>query len=109
MALAVYITCSSRNEAERIGNALLDERLAACVNILPGPVLSLYLWEGAREQAEETVLLAKTMEDRFAALNRVVRGLHSYEIPCVVAWPLTAGDPDYLAWVESSTRPLLLT
>jgi periplasmic divalent cation tolerance protein len=106
MALVVYITCPSRNEAERIGNALLDERLAACVNILPQPVHSLYLWKGEREQADEIVLLAKTMEDRFVDLNRLVRGLHSYETPCVVAWPLAAGDPDYLAWLEASTRPL---
>jgi periplasmic divalent cation tolerance protein len=100
----VYITCSSREEAERVGNALLDERLAACVNILP--VRSLYLWKGAREQADEIALLAKTTEDRFADLTRLVRGLHRYETPCVVAWPLAAGDPDSLAWVEASTRPL---
>lgn len=105
MALFVYITCASPDEAERIGTALLDQRLAACVNILPGPVRSLYLWKGQREEAEESVLIAKTMEDRFAELNRTVRRLHSYETPCVVALPLAAGDPDYLAWVEESTRP----
>lgn len=105
MALFVYITCASPDEADRIGRALLDERLVACVNILPSPVRSLYLWKGQREEAEETVLVAKTMEDRFAALNRAVRRLHSYETPCVVALPLAAGDPDYLAWVEESTRP----
>lgn len=105
MALLVYITCASPDEADRIGRALLDERLAACVNIPASPVRSLYLWKGQREEAEETVLIAKTMEDRFAALNRAVRRLHSYETPCVVALPLAAGDPDYLAWVEESTRP----
>ena len=77
MALFVYITCASPDEADRIGHALLDERLAACVNILP-------------------------------SLNRAVRRLHSYETPCVVALPLVAGDPDYLAWVEDSTRPATL-
>lgn len=108
MALFVYITCASPEEADRIGHALLDERLAACVNILPSPVRSLYLWKGQREEAEETVLVAKTMEDRFAELNRAVRRLHSYETPCVAALPLVAGDPDYLAWVEDSTRPATL-
>ena len=108
MALFVYITCSSPDEAERIGHALLDERLAACVNILSSPVRSLYLWKGKREDSEETLLIAKTMEDRFAALNRAVRRLHSYETPCVVAMPLVAGDSEYLAWVEESTRPATL-
>ena len=105
MALFIYITCASSHEAERIGKALLDERLVACVNILPASAHSLYLWKGQREQAEESILIAKTMEDRFAALNRTVRRLHSYETPCVVALPIAAGDPDYLAWVEESTRP----
>lgn len=107
MALFVYITCSSPDEAERIAHALLDERLVACANIL-SPVHSLYLWKGRREDSEETVLIAKTMEDRFAALNRAVLRLHSYETPCVVALPLVAGDPEYLAWVEESTRPATL-
>lgn len=105
MALFVYITCASPEEAERIGKALLDERLVACVNIPSAQLRSLYLWKGEREEAEETLLIAKTMEDRFADLNRVVRRLHSYETPCVVALPLAAGDSDYLAWVEESTRP----
>ena len=108
MALFVYITCSSPDEAERIAHALLDERLVACANILPSPVRSLYLWKGQREESEETVLIAKTMEDRFAELNRAVRRLHSYETPCVVALPLIAGDSEFLAWVEESTRPATL-
>lgn len=105
MALFVYITCASPEEAERIGKALLDERLVACVNIPSAPLRSLYLWKGEREETKETLLIAKTMEDRFADLNRAVRRLHSYETPCVVALPLAAGDSDYLAWVEESTRP----
>lgn len=108
MVLFVYITCASMEEAERIGHALLDERLVACVNIMPQAVRSLYLWQGKREQADETLLVAKTMEDRFPELGRCVRRLHSYDTPCIVAWSLAAGDADYLAWVEASTRPLTL-
>ncbi len=104
MPLCVYITCSSREEAERIGAALVDARLAACANVLAGGVRSRYWWNGAVEEADEVILIAKTMEDRFAELNREVRRLHSYETPCVAAWPIVMGDPDYLAWVEASTR-----
>lgn len=105
MALLVYITCASPAEARTIAGALLDKRLVACANILPSPVESLFLWQGKREHAEETLLIAKTVEALFPELNRVVRELHSYDTPCVVALAPAAGDPDFLAWIEESTRP----
>lgn len=105
MALLVYITCTSPEEAEHIATALLDERLVACVNIPQTCLRSLYLWKGQREEAQETLLLAKTMEDRFTLLCQTVRNLHSYETPCIVALPLAAGDAAYLHWIEESTRP----
>ena len=104
MALLVYVTCANMNEAKRIGAELLDAHLAACVNIVSAPVVSMYFWNGQREESQEVLLLAKTMEDRFAALNHAIRGLHSYEIPCIIALPLAGGDADYLAWIEKSTR-----
>lgn len=105
MALLIYITCASPEEAERIGTALLDQRLVACVNIPQTAIRSVYLWKGTREESQETLLLAKTMEDRFSELCHTVRHLHSYETPCIVALPLAAGDPAYLQWVEENTRP----
>ena len=105
MPLCIYITCASEEEAERIASALLDERLVACANILPG-MRSMYLWKGRREYARETVLICKSVEERLGALIQKVRELHSYETPCVTAFPITGGNPDFLAWIEESTSPL---
>ena len=101
--LLVYITCADLDEARKIGDSLLQRRLAACVNILESPVQSLYLWKGQQEEGHEVLLLAKTVDARFAELNKAVRGLHSYETPCVAALPLVDGDPDFLAWIEDCT------
>ncbi len=94
----VYMTAGSVGEAERIGRALVEERLAACVNILPG-MRSIYRWEGAVESGEEAVLIAKTRADRFEALKARVRALHSYAVPCIVELPIGRGDAPYLDWL----------
>ncbi len=104
MALMVYMTMSDGEEARRIGAALVERRLAACVNILP-PIQSIYWWEDAVQQAEEVACVAKTEEDRFEELCAAVRSMHSYETPCIVALPLAAGDRDFLTWLRESTRP----
>ena len=94
----LYVTCGSEAEAERIARALVEARLAACGNILPG-MRSLYWWNGSVQEEGETVLLLKTtaaMTD--AAVERVVE-LHSYDTPCVVAVPVAGGNPDFLAWI----------
>lgn len=98
----VYITCTSTDEAKRIGAALVETRLAACVNILPG-MSSLYWWQGKIEEAQETVLIAKTRDTLLDALTVRVKALHSYACPCVVALPVHAGNPDYVAWIEAET------
>lgn len=97
-----YVTASSPEEARRIGRVLVEERLAACVNILPG-MISIYRWQGAVETAEETVLIAKTRAELFEALSARVKALHSYEVPCVVELRLGRGNPDYLGWLEAET------
>jgi len=103
-ALFVYITASGREEAERIGAALVEARLAACANVI-APMHSLYWWQGAIEKDAEAVLVAKSASDRFDALVEKVKELHSYDCPCVVAMPIVAGHADYLAWIEAETRP----
>lgn len=97
-----YVTAGSRDEAARIGRALVEERLAACVNILPG-MTSIYRWQGAVETAEETVLIAKTRATLFERLSERVKELHSYEVPCVVELRLGRGNPDYLGWLAAET------
>ena len=102
--VSVYMTAASLEAALRLGRALVDEGLAACVNVLPEAV-SLYRWDGAVQTESEVVLLAKTRAALFDALAARVRALHDYETPCIVALPLVAGDDDYLAWLRAQTRP----
>lgn len=103
-AVFVYMTAGSREEAEGLGRALVEERLAACVNILPG-MRSVYRWQGAVETGEEAVLIAKTRADRFEALAARVRALHSYAMPCIVELPLGRGDAPYLDWLVRESTP----
>jgi len=98
----IYITCASEAEAEQIARTLVEERLAAGVNLLPG-VRSVYRWQGKVESAAEVVLIAQTRTDLVEQLTARVAGLHSYETPCVVAIPITSGNPAFLRWIEEET------
>ncbi|MBI4411376.1 MAG: divalent-cation tolerance protein CutA [Deltaproteobacteria bacterium] len=98
----VYITCSNRTEADKIGRTLVEERLAACVNIIDG-MNSIYRWEGKIEEAKETVLIAKTRETLVKKLIEKAKSLHSYDCPCIVALPITDGNHDFLVWIEKTT------
>jgi periplasmic divalent cation tolerance protein len=101
-ACQIATTLGSEAAAADLAARLVDERLAACVQVV-GPVRSTYRWKGAVEQATEWLCLAKTSTDRLdAALSRI-RALHPYEVPEIAATPITAGDPDYLAWIQSAT------
>ena len=101
----VYITAGSAEEAATIGRALVEEKLAACVNILPG-MRSIYRWQGAIETADEVVLIAKTRAPLVTVLVARVRQLHSYDVPCAVSLPILDGNPDYLQWLaEETVRP----
>jgi periplasmic divalent cation tolerance protein len=101
-ALFVYVTAGSREEAERLARAVVEERLAACANILP-PIRSYYRWQGRTEEAEEVAIVMKTVAERFDALAARVRALHSYELPAIVALPIAAGLPAYLEWIAAET------
>ena len=100
--VAVCVTAPSRAEAKAIGRALVEARLAASVNIVPG-VSSLYWWEGALREADETMLWAKTRSDLVKPLTAMVKALHSYACPCVIALPITGGNAAYLTWIDTET------
>jgi periplasmic divalent cation tolerance protein len=101
-ALLVFITASSEEEATRVTEALLAERLVACVNRVPG-VLSEFWWQGARDQATEVLLLAKTRRELWSRVLEAVRAVHSYEVFEAIGVPIVEGNPDYLAWVAEVT------
>ena len=100
----VLVTCSTLAEARRIARAVVEARLAACVNILPGVVTSVYRWKGKVESARERLLLIKTSRKRLAKLQAAVEQLHSYEVPEFIAVPIVAGSRAYLEWVEENSR-----
>jgi periplasmic divalent cation tolerance protein len=100
----VYATAADAAEAERIGRAVVSERLAACANVLPG-MRSIYWWQGKMEEGAEAVLILKTTAARLAALVARVKALHSYGCPCVEALEVTDGNPEFLAWVEREAAP----
>jgi periplasmic divalent cation tolerance protein len=101
-ACMIYSTAPSPEEATRIGKALVDEKLAACVNIL-GPALSIYRWQGKVEQATETVFIAKTTRALADQALARIKALHSYDVPCAVAYDMAAGLPEYLSWISDET------
>ncbi|MEZ4688596.1 MAG: divalent-cation tolerance protein CutA [Bacteroidia bacterium] len=97
----IYITCASRAEALQIGRKLVENKLAACANIIDG-MTSCYWWEGNVEEAHEAVLIAKTTAGKVDQLIAEVKNLHSYELPCVISLDIESGNPDYLAWISGS-------
>lgn len=103
--LLCLTTCPDPDSAGRLARALVDERLAACVSVLPG-VQSTYRWQGALEQADECLLLIKTTRERYPALQSRLPALHPYELPELVAVESSAALPAYLHWVAAATAPL---
>ena len=101
--ISVYAIFANAEEAERIGRQVVEERLAACINIFP-PVRSIYRWQGAVESAEEAAAIFKTSSDRADALITRIAGLHSYTVPCIVSSPVDKILASYADWVEHSTR-----
>lgn len=102
-AILVLCTCPGREPAEALAEALVAERLAACVNLVPG-LSSVYRWQGRVERAGEVLLLIKTAADRLDALTARLRALHPYELPEIVAVDIAAGLTPYLEWIAAETR-----
>lgn len=102
-AMVVLVTAGDADEGARIGRALVEERLAACVNVV-GPIRSIYRWQGAVEDAQEWLLVVKARAADLPALEARVRALHSYDVPEVLALPVYGGAAAYLAWLDEATR-----
>ncbi len=105
--LLVLTNCPDPETADAIARALVESRLAACVNRL-APVASVYRWQGEIESATEVPLLIKCTRERYPAVEQAIRELHPYSVPEIIGVPLTAGYAPYLRWVDAETQPPLV-
>ena len=103
-AVVVLSTVGTAEDASRIARALVERRLAACVNVVPG-VRSVYRWQGRVEEDDERLLVIKTRRERFEALREALLALHPYELPEAIVLPIEAGHAPYLAWLDESVAP----
>lgn len=103
--IQICTTTAQREEAQALAQALLRERLAACVQIL-GPIQSLYHWQGKLEQAEEWLLLAKTKASLFPQAQEMIRRSHSYDVPEIIAIPILYADEAYYKWLQTELQPV---
>jgi periplasmic divalent cation tolerance protein len=101
--VAGFVTTSSPEEGRKIADALVEERLAACVNVVDN-IHSTYRWQGKVEKADESLLVIKTRKDLAESVIARVRQLHSYSVPEIIFLPIIGGSPDYLTWIRESTE-----
>ncbi len=101
--MVVLVTASSEEEAARIARVLVDDRLAACVNILPG-IRSIYFWDNKVQDERESLMICKTRQPLFEKVMKRVKELHSYTVPEIIALPIAAGSAEYLRWVQETTK-----
>ncbi len=101
MYVFMYVTASGHEEARKIGRALVEERLAACVNIFP--VHSIYRWDGVQEE-DEVAMIVKTTGERVREAMARIKELHSYSVPCICVFNIERGNPEYLRWIEESVK-----
>jgi periplasmic divalent cation tolerance protein len=101
--IQAYTTTASREEAQKIADALVESQLAGCVQIV-GPITSIYRWQGKIERAEEWLCVIKSMRSRYAELERVIAAQHSYDTPEIIAVPVVAGSQAYLQWLDQAVR-----
>jgi len=101
--IVVFVTCGSEEEGLKIANALVEEHLAACVNLI-SPIRSIYRWEGQIWHEKEWLLIIKTQKHRFEELERKVKSLHSYSVPEIISLPIVEGSSAYLDWIRENTK-----
>ena len=103
MHIVIFITTSNKKEAKRIASGILKNKLAACVNIVGG-IESLFWWQGKIDSAKEALLIVKSKKQNLDKIIRLVKSLHSYDVPEIIALPVTGGYKPYLRWVDESVR-----
>lgn len=101
MHIVVFVTAGNKKEAQKIASGLIKKKLAACVNIA-GKVDSVFFWEGKVQKSKESLLIIKSTKAKFPQLARMVKSLHSYDLPEIIALPVVAGDKPYLRWIDES-------
>ena len=101
--VAIFITVSTRAEADKIAEVLLNERRVACTNIIPG-VSSLFWWQEKLDSAQENLLIAKTKVSQLDEVVRLVKENHSYDVPEIIAVPIIGGNQDYLEWIDNEVK-----
>jgi periplasmic divalent cation tolerance protein len=103
MRVIILITAKDKSEAGKIAKALIKNKLVACVNIVGG-LNSIFLWKGKVSQAKETLLIAKSKKEKFNKIVKLVKSVHSYEVPEIIAIPIISGFKPYLRWIDESLR-----
>ena len=103
MYILVLVTAKDRKEAQKISASLIKHKLAACVNIVE-KINSMFFWAGKIDQAKESLLLIKSKKEKFPKIIKLVRSLHSYKVPEIIAIPIIAGDRPYLRWIDAALR-----
>ena len=99
----IFVTVANQEEAVRIGEGVVNAKLAACVNVIPG-IQSIYRWKGKVIKAQEALLILKSTKPRYSALEKMIKAMHTYETPEIIALPVKEGLDRYLGWVRNETR-----
>jgi len=103
MHIVVFVTANNKKEGQKIAAGLIKQKLAACVNIID-KVDSLFFWEGKTQRAKETLLIIKSRREKLNKLIKLVKSLHSYTVPEIIAIPIIVGDKPYLRWIDATLR-----
>jgi len=103
MYIVIFVTASSKKEAQKIGVSLIKQKLAACVNIID-KVDSVFFWENKVQKAKEYLLVIKSTRAKFTQIAKLIKSLHSYKVPEIIAFPIIVGDKPYLRWIDATLR-----
>jgi len=101
MHIIIFVTAGNKREAQKISAGLIEQKLAACVNIVD-KIDSLFFWEGKAREAKEALLIIKSKKEKMAKIIKLVKALHSYKVPEIIALPVVSGDKPYLRWIDAA-------